>query len=144
MNRKKSPLNARLSEKIIGKKTAKEENVIPMINVIFLLLLYFMVVGNLSPDYNVNPPLANQEAESSTLVPTVSVTKDGELRFENQPVKQTELTGRLRSIGDYEKIKIYADAESDALMVSEIMKAAADVGILKFILVTQKKQVDEK
>jgi len=29
-------------------------------------------------------------------------------------------------------------------MVSEIMKAAADVGILKFILVTQKKQVDEK
>ena len=128
-----------LMNKLGRKRASREENVIPMINIIFLLLLYFMVVGNLSPDYNVNPPFASQEKESSSLIPTVSVTKEGQLRFENVPVSWEELGTRLRSVSDLDKIKIYADAESDALTISEIMKAAANVGIVQFVLVTQKK-----
>ena len=119
-----------LMDKVGRKRTPREENVIPMINIIFLLLLYFMVVGNLSPDYNVNPPFASQEKESSSLIPTVSVTKEGQLRFENVPVTWEELGNRLRNVSDLDKIKIYADAESDALTISEIMKSAANVGIV--------------
>ncbi len=128
-----------LMNKLGRKRTSREENVIPMINIIFLLLLYFMVVGNLSPDYNVNPPFASQEKESSSLIPTISVTKEGHLRFENVPVTWEELGNRLRNVSDLDKIKIYADAESDALTISEIMKSAANVGIVQFVLVTQKK-----
>ncbi len=131
-----------LMDKVGRKRTPREENVIPMINIIFLLLLYFMVVGNLSPDYNVNPPFASQEKESSSLIPTVSVTKEGQLRFENVPVTWEELGNRLRNVSDLDKIKIYADAESDALTISEIMKSAANVGIVQFVLVTQKKMSD--
>ena len=128
-----------LMNKLGRKRASREENVIPMINIIFLLLLYFMVVGNLSPDYNVNPPFASQEKESSSLIPTISVTKEGQLRFENIPVSWEELGTRLRDVSDLDKIKIYADAESDALTISEIMKTAANVGIVQFVLVTQKK-----
>ena len=128
-----------LMNKLGRKRASREENVIPMINIIFLLLLYFMVVGNLSPDYNVNPPFASQEKESSSLIPTISVTKEGQLRFENIPVSREELGTRLRDVSDLDKIKIYADAESDALTISEIMKTAANVGIVQFVLVTQKK-----
>lgn len=128
-----------LMTKLGRKKASREENVIPMINIIFLLLLYFMVVGNLSPDYNVNPPFVSQEKESSSLIPTISVTKEGQLRFENVPMSWEELGTRLRSVSDLDKIKIYADAESDALTISEIMKTAANVGIVQFVLVTQKK-----
>ena len=128
-----------LMNKLGRKRASREENVIPMINIIFLLLLYFMVVGNLSPDYNVNPPFASQEKESSSLIPTISVTKEGQLRFENVPVTWEELGNRLRNVSDLDKIKIYADAESDALTISEIMKTAANVGIVQFVLVTQKK-----
>jgi len=141
--RKRRQTKNRLMEKVGGKRLSREENVIPMINIIFLLLLYFMVVGNLSPDYNVSPPFASQEAESSSLIPTVSVTKEGQLRFENIPVTWEELAKRLGSMSDHEKVKIYADAESDALTISEIMKTAANVGILQFVLVTQKKMSDE-
>ena len=128
-----------LMNKLGRKRASREENVIPMLNIIFLLLLYFMVVGNLSPDYNVNPPFASQEKESSSLIPTISVTKEGQLRFENVPVTWEELGNRLRNVSDLDKIKIYADAESDALTISEIMKTAANVGIVQFVLVTQKK-----
>ena len=128
-----------LLNKLGRKRASREENVIPMINIIFLLLLYFMVVGNLSPDYNVNPPFASQEKESSSLIPTISVTKEGKLRFENVPVTWEELGNRLRNVSDLDKIKIYADAESDALTISEIMKTSANVGIVQFVLVTQKK-----
>ena len=98
-----------LMNKLGRKRTSREENVIPMINIIFLLLLYFMVVGNLSPDYNVNPPFASQEKESSSLIPTISVTKEGHLRFENVPVTWEELGNRLRNVSDLDKIKIYAE-----------------------------------
>ena len=128
-----------LMNKLGRKRASREENVIPMINIIFLLLLYFMVVGNLSPDYNVNPPFASQEKESSSLIPTISVTKEGQLRFENVPVTWEELGNRLRNVSDLDKIKIYADAESDALTISEIMKTSANAGIVQFVLVTQKK-----
>ena len=131
-----------LMNKLGRKRASREENVIPMINIIFLLLLYFMVVGNLSPDYNVNPPFASQEKESSSLIPTISVTKEGQLRFENVPVTWEELGNRLRNVSDLDKIKIYADAESDALTISEIMKTAANVGIVQFVLVTQKKMLE--
>ena len=34
-----------LRDRIVGKRATQQENVIPMINIIFLLLLYFMIAG---------------------------------------------------------------------------------------------------
>ena len=110
---------------------------IPMINVIFLLLLYFMIAGNLQPDYNVTPPIASQEAEPSSRIPTLSVEAGGVMRLENRPVSWEELLARLAKMAGEEKLKIYADAKVDALTVSKVMKIASEAGILQFVLVTQ-------
>ena len=124
---------------VIGQKEPQEENVIPMINIIFLLLLYFMIVGNLSPDYNVAPPFASRQAEPPAAIPTVSVSPDGEMRFEGKSVTWENLHVEISKVTGHEKLKIHADAKSDALTVSKIMKAATEAGILQFVLVTQKK-----
>ena len=52
-----------LRQRVLGKGSSQQENVIPMINVIFLLLLYFMIAGNLQPDYDVSPPQSTTDAE---------------------------------------------------------------------------------
>lgn len=123
----------------VGNKATQEENVIPMINVIFLLLLYFMIAGNLNPDYDVTPPFATREAEPSPQTPTLSVKADGSMRFENQPIGWEQLPASLAKIAGHDKLKIHADAKVDALTVSKIMKASAEAGVLEFVLVTQRR-----
>ena len=137
--RRRRRMSDDLRTQIVGKKATQEENVIPMINVIFLLLLYFMIAGNLQPDYNVTPPFSSQEAEPSAQRPTLSVDPEGGMRFENQPVTWAQFQAELLKFAGHEKLKIHADARVDALTVSKIMKASAEAGILQFVLVTQKR-----
>ena len=80
--RRKNTISSGLKDRIMGKRSGQEENVIPMINIIFLLLLYFMIVGNLQPDYDIVPPASTRQAVPSAEVPTVAVDQDGSLRFE--------------------------------------------------------------
>ena len=110
---------------------------IPMINVIFLLLLYFMVVGSLVPDYDIIPPLSTRVSEPPAHIPTISVTHDGKLWFESRSVNLDELKTALSGQTGYEKIRIHADANVDALTISRIMNASADSGIFQFVLITK-------
>ena len=128
-----------LRHRVFGKKKAQEENVIPMINIIFLLLLYFMIVGNLQPDYDIVPPSSTREALPSAEVPTVSVDQDESLRFEGRSVDWETLKRELGAVAGIDKLKIYADAKVSALTVSKVMKSASEAGVLKFILVTQRR-----
>ena len=128
-----------LRNRIVGNRATQQENVIPMINIIFLLLLYFMIAGNLQPDYNVTPPVSSNEAEPSKQIPTLSVQKDGSMRFENRDVTWEQLNIELSRITGHERLKIHADAKLDALTVSKIMKASAEAGVLQFVLVTTRK-----
>ena len=131
-----------LRNKLIGNKATQEENVIPMINVIFLLLLYFMIAGNLQPDYNVTPPFSTQENEPSSQIPTLSIDADGGMRFENRPVTWEQFKAELLKFTGHEKLKIHADARVDALTVSKVMTTSAEAGILQFVLVTQRRVED--
>lgn len=130
---------ADLRNRIVGKKATQEENVIPMINVIFLLLMYFMIAGNLQPDYNVAPPFSTQEAEPSKQLATLSISPDGTMRFENRPITWAQLKVELAKYSGHEKLKIHADAKVNALAVSKVMETAAEAGILQFVLVTQRR-----
>lgn len=128
-----------LRRRVFGKRKAQEENVIPMINIVFLLLLYFMIVGNLQPDYDIVPPSSTRQALPSAEVPTVSVDQDESLRYEGRPVDWEALKRELGAVAGIDKLKIYADAKVSALTVSKIMKSASEAGVMQFILVTQRR-----
>lgn len=128
-----------LRKSATGKGGNDEENVIPMINVIFLLLLFFMVAGNLQPDFDVAPPVSSQQNEPPKQIPTVSLNRSGEVRFENRPVKMEDLDQEMARIVGHERIKIHADAKVNALSVSKVMSAATAAGVTQFVLVTQRR-----
>lgn len=115
----------------------REENVIPMINVIFLLLLYFMVAGNLNPDFDINLPVSTRDTKTESNTPVVDVERNGNIWFESRKIDMAELTKELAGTPGYEKLRIHADAEVDALIISDIMNAAAQGDIFRFALVTQ-------
>lgn len=128
-----------LRRRVVGNRATQEENVIPMINIVFLLLLYFMVAGNLQPDFDVTPPFASRLAEPPREIPTLSIAADGAMRFQNRPIDLGRLKSELAKLSGHEKLKIHADAQVDALTVSEVMQSAAEAGILQFVLVTQRR-----
>jgi biopolymer transport protein ExbD len=128
-----------LRNRIVGNRATQQENVIPMINIVFLLLLYFMIAGNLQPDYAVTPPVSSNDSEPAKRIPTLSVKKDGAMRFENRPVTWDELKVELSKITGHERLKIHADAKLDALTISQIMKSSAEAGVLQFVLVTTRR-----
>ena len=115
----------------------REENVIPMINVIFLLLLYFMVAGNLDPEFDINLPVSTLNTRTESNTPTVNVERDGKIWFESRRIEIVELTAELVGRHDYKKLRIHADANVDALIISDIMNAAAQADIFRYALVTQ-------
>lgn len=134
---RRGPSFPALHRPLIKDRRNREENVIPMINVIFLLLLYFMVVGNLTPDHNIVPPLSAQITEPPDHIPTISVTRDRKMWFETREIGLDELKAELSGNTGYEKIKIHADANVDALTISMIMDVSADSGIFQFVLITK-------
>ena len=128
-----------LRQRVVGKKAKQEENVIPMINVIFLLLLYFMVAGSIQSDHNVAPPFSSQLAEPPPYIPLLFVSHDNKMWFENRKVNLADLKKELSSVSGYKKLKIHADASVNALSISKIMDIAAEAGILQFVLITQRR-----
>lgn len=112
-----------------------------MINVIFLLLLYFMVAGTLDPDFNINLPVSTRNTKTEFNTPVVNVERNGNIWFESRKIDMAELTKELAGTPGYEKLRIHADADTDALIVSGIMNAAGQAGIFRFALVAQSRVV---
>lgn len=108
-----------------------------MINVIFLLLLYFMVAGNLDSDFAIDLPVSTLGARAEANTPVVNVERNGKIWFESRNMDITGLAAELAGTPGHGKLRIHADANVDALVISDIMNAAAQAGIFRFALVTQ-------
>ena len=108
-----------------------------MINVIFLLLLYFMVAGNLDSDFDIDLPVSTLSTRTEANTPVVNVERNGNIWFESRNMDITGLTAELAGTTGNGKLRINADANVDALVISGIMNAAAQAGIFRFALVTQ-------
>ena len=124
-------------QRFVKRDRKQEENVIPMINVIFLLLLYFMVAGNLDPDFNITLPVSTLSARTDADIPAVTVERNGNIWFASRNMEIDDLAAELVRTPGYGKLRIHADAHTDAIVISGIMNAAAEAGIFRFALVTQ-------
>ena len=138
MRRTRQRSNFRLPQhRFVRSGKQREENVIPMINVIFLLLLYFMVAGNLDSDFDIDLPVSTLSTRTEANTPVVNVERNGNIWYESRKVDIASLTAELAGTPDHGKLRIQADANVDALVISDIMKAAAQAGTFRFALVTQ-------
>lgn len=127
----------------LQRSSARDENVIPMINVIFLLLLYFMVVGKLQSDYDISPPLSTRHVDQPSQMPSLSVNREGVMWFENREVDLAGLVTELSVLDGQDRLKIHADAQVAAQTISQIMRVSAATGIFKFVLVVGQRPDEE-
>jgi len=113
----------------------------PMIDMTFLLLIFFMVTTKISKDQvkvDIKLPVA-----TNAVIPNdvsnrdiISIDGVGNLYIGNEPTDQKKLKAHLiQRFKDYPPLRLYirADAQSPGKRIKEIMKIAADAGAIDVI-----------
>ena len=125
LNRKAQKLANLGSQK---RENKRPENVIPMINIVFLLLLYFMVAGNLHLDLQVTPPSSSATNEPPVGVPQIAIQADGSLWLQGKQIQLTQLSVELSSVFKDHVVQISADAKTDTVIVAQVIDSLGEAG----------------
>lgn len=120
----------------------RPDGILPMINVVFLLLIFFVINGALyaTDFFAVEPPVSQSGEQVFDEETTVLIAADGRLAVRDQEVDdidmQLAVTDRLAENRDA-VIRVKSDAGADALRVIEVMELLRDVGVTYVVLMTQ-------
>lgn len=117
-----------------------EENVLPLINIVFLLLIFFMLAGVLAqnPPFELQAPATAQARDSTQIQRKLfAVAADGRLAFAGQPIERDGLADALADWPDDEPLQIRADGKMKANALTELLAAVRAAGIAEVDLLTR-------
>ncbi len=120
-----------------------DDRVLPLVNVVFLLLIFFMIAGQLSRTerFNVQPPESRSEQAEAARIHTVEVSAEGRLALDGEVLDEAALASRaarLREAGEGDAIRLKADGASEARRVVKVMAILRDAGIERVNLVARR------
>lgn len=118
-----------------------EERVLPLINVVFLLLIFFMLAGRLaaSDPFEVSPPASQSEAPAERQQVLVLLGADGQLALDNEVVEAGALRQSVAArLSENENlgVRLKADAAAEASEVVAVMELLREAGVERLTLLT--------
>jgi biopolymer transport protein ExbD len=131
---------------IFHKKNNKKRlpNLVPLINIVFLLLIFFMLSGTLTKKdfFEVSPPESNTGASAEAPELVILISKDNKIALDNKPIKVNELEAILSKElenRNIEEVLIKADGNAKSGILSQVIKHIRNAGIKRAAIVTQSK-----
>ena len=118
-----------------------EERILPLINVVFLLLIFFMVAGRLtgSDPFKVDPPTSANKHPAQKPEATVLIASDKRLALDGEVMSadalEKAMAGRIRS-GGSTVVRVKADARAEGVRVVDVMERLRRAGVAKLRLLT--------
>lgn len=117
------------------------ESTIPLINVVFLLLIFFMLAGRLSAPmpFEAEPPESEQQRRAGDAAATVYVAADGRLAVGRTETKLAGLAARVaeRRGDDGGPVRVRADGGADANRVIAVLDTLRGADIREVRLLTR-------
>ncbi len=118
-----------------------DDAVMPLINIVFLLLIFFMIAGKLSSSdpFEISPPSSVSGENDAAGELTLLVGSAGELALDGEVMTETELKAALadRLQGNLEPVmRLKADGGSKATDIIRIMEIVRDAGVGEMNLLT--------
>ena len=119
-------------------------NLVPLINIVFLLLIFFMLSTTLvTPDkFDIALPVSDKKDSRGTGPIVVLVNADGSVALNNTPLTMDQLSRFLESqikTGLKPELMIRADASANTADVVSVLRQAKIAGIERVSLATQLK-----
>ncbi len=119
-------------------------NIAPLVDVVFLLLLFFMLASHIMQEPAIKiklPESKTAEAQKNT-VKTVYISKDGDLYFMDKKVDlkdlQTTIKGSLKDI-EHDFVRIKADRESDVGILVSVIDEIRLAGVRNYSIMTERR-----
>ena len=116
-----------------------EERVLPLINVVFLLLIFFLLAGRLAATdpFPVEAPLSlgGERIGGHDLV--VHVGADGSLAFNGTVLSEAGLRSAIAHRASYGTVRIKADGQVEARRAIVVMEILREAGIERLELLTR-------
>jgi biopolymer transport protein ExbD len=105
-----------------------DDGVLPLINVVFLLLIFFMVAGRLAAGdpFRIEPLRAAAEGAPPEGEPLLLVAADGRLALDGEAVERAALPGRLAGAA---RLRVKADAAADSVAVARLLAELRAAGV---------------
>ncbi len=107
-----------------------------MLNVIFLLILFFIVAANFDVQLQIFPPKSSANNTLSEQAMQLTVNKEGGIFLNGELIERKDLKQKIKALGKGRELKLAADANLDAVLVAELIQEASQVGIVKIAIVT--------
>lgn len=124
-----------------GRKPAHlEGNILPVINMTFLLLLFFIVVGTFSEslNQNISPPHSLSEALGEATAVELELTREGQLLWQDEVTTVPAWADGLRAEGMAlpQKVRLRADADTPAAQFIPVLEDLKFLRVARVSLVT--------
>lgn len=119
-----------------------ELSVVPLVNVVFLLLVFFMLVGQISsPEpLDIRPPRAISGKDDTNQTVEILLTREGRIAVQRVVVPESRLGGSVaRILADQPDatFQLKADARVDAVRMIRIMERLRAAGVERLTLLTE-------
>ncbi|MBY6057969.1 biopolymer transporter ExbD [Leisingera daeponensis] len=113
------------------------ESIVPMINVVFLLLIFFLMTSRLAqPDpFDVTPPDAASETAPEA-EPVLYIGADGRMHFDGAE-GEAALARLAAASAGHPGLQLRADARLEAKILARILRQLAEAGLARAELVVR-------
>jgi biopolymer transport protein ExbD len=125
-----------------GTGALSEINIVPLVDVVLVLLIIFMLTAHVMEfGLEVEVPKVRQVKDSADELPVVTMTRDGRLYLNEQPVNINDLAAAVRKrFGEGQAVYLRADKGTVWDPIAQVLSALGEAGV-KVNAVTQ--PVDE-
>ncbi len=119
-------------------------NIAPLVDVVFLLLLFFMLTSHLiqEPAIKIKLPHSKTAEAQKENIMTIYISKEGEIFFMDKGIDiknlQIAIKGSLKDKKD-DFIRIKADKESDVGVLVSVIDEVRLAGIKNYSIVTERR-----
>jgi len=128
--------------KLARRKPERElVNITPLIDVVFILLVFFMLAGAIEPSepFPLAPAASTSEIRGDVQDFVVLIDADGRVALDDRELSRDELTDAVRAALTSRPgalIQVKPDAEAEAVTVIEVMEEIRDAGASYIVLLT--------
>lgn len=113
------------------------EPTIALINVVFLMLIFFMVAGTLAPPMDPDLKLVDtSDLEGRDPADALVIAADGQLRYRGNPVASP--APYLETLEDRSVVRVVPDRNAPANVLLSVSRDLRAAGASKVLIVTEK------